>query len=244
MCRLFGWAGQEPTSAATALGKDVEHLQRLSHVHQDGWGVAWQAADGLHLVRDAGPAHAAADFEPTLAAAVGFLGVVHLRWATGDIPVCLPNTHPFVRGQVAFCHNGSVPDHVRLDALVDADLLDSMAGTNDSERYFLALLSARRRGASVSEAFAEVIGALDDVEFPSLNAMWAEPGKLYVVAAHHVERRPAGTMPDYYDLQYETAGGITTVWSTQVRDDVGVSLPNWSILTLTTESGGVAVSAL
>ena len=239
MCRLFGWAAAQQTSVAQLLGADVARLQELSHLHSDGWGGAWHGPDGLDLYREDGPAYASAVFEETVADRVGQTGLLHLRWATGDLPRCLENTHPFVRGETAFIHNGSVPIGTELESLIDGELLATMDGTTDSERYFLAVLSARRRGKSVSDAFSGVVESLDGLAWPSLNAMWIEPDWLFAVCAFQPEFRAADLAEDYYALQYRAAEGVTTAWSSYVRSAAGESIPNRTLIAAQASTGSV-----
>ena len=239
MCRLFGWSSPTPRRALDLLGGDERHLVELSHLHADGWGAAWLADGRLERTREASAAHASAAFHPALAAAEGEAGLVHLRWATGNYACTLGNTHPFVDSDVlshpvAFAHNGSVPVGEELLGLIDADLLPLAQGETDSERYFLALLSARRRGLDPVAAFGAVVDGLAGVAWPSLNALWLEPGLLVAVTAVQPEHRMASLEPDYYDLAWRTdADGATTVWSTGVRAPGGQLLANRHALVLT-----------
>jgi hypothetical protein len=46
---------------------------------------------------------------------LGWAGLVHLRWATGGLPVVPENTHPFTDGDYAFAHNGNIKPIARLE---------------------------------------------------------------------------------------------------------------------------------
>lgn len=244
MCRLLGWSSASHTTAAELLGPSVVRLQQLSEIHEDGWGGAWHGPTGLELVREDGPAWASATFTSTITAKSAQTGLLHLRWATESIPRCVENTHPFVRDDVAFIHNGSVPRGEVLDSLIDDDLLAGVEGETDSERYFLAVLSAFRRTGSVTAAFSEVLGMLDTLEWPSLNAMWATPEELYVVCAHRPELRSPEHDPDYYELSYRTDDGVTTAWSSYVHDSSGSTLPNMTALVATAATGRTEIVPL
>lgn len=238
MCRLFGWAATAPRSAEQLLGPDVLRLQELSQLHRDGWGAAWIGPTGVERYREENPAYESAVFVDAARDHFAEVGLVHLRWATGELAVCLENTHPFVRDEIAFIHNGSVPVGPELEAIVDPDLRHSAEGTTDSEQYFLAVLSAYRRLGSVPDAFAHVISAVDGLAYPSLNAMWAQPGRLYVVSAHQNQHRAAALPDDYYTLFYRDVDGTTTAWSSEVtRSTDEKELPNYTVLAADAASG-------
>ena len=74
------------------------------------------------------------------------MGLVHLRWATPGLPVEPRNTHPFRRGDVAMAHNGAIHPQDRLGELLPPAWERQLAGTTDSERYFLHV-HVRPRGA-------------------------------------------------------------------------------------------------
>lgn len=242
MCRLFGWAGDTAVSAASALGADLDRLVELSRVHDDGWGVAWVDAGGtVHRVRHENAAHEAADFTTVMNEAVGRAGIVHLRYATDGIVCSLDNSHPFISDRTLFAHNGSVERGPGLDALIDGDLLEAVRGDTDSERYFLALVSAARRTGSYEKAFTEVVSALPEPEWSSLNAMLVDGTTLYVLSRHHPERRPEWAGPDYYDLWYDSDGGLTTVWSEGVREGAGRPLPDGHLLSADGASGRIDI---
>ena len=219
-------------------------LQELSHLHNDGWGIATHGDAGLTLVREDMPAYESAAFTERAGDLVGQTGIVHLRWATGALARCIENTHPFVRDDVAFMHNGSLPVTDELLASIDADLASSVEGTTDSEQYFMALLSARRRLGSVPAAVAEVLGIMDGREWPSLNMMWAEPDHLYVLCAYQNEFKMASLPENYYRLQYLRNADSVMAWSTEVREDGGEPIPNRSMLSVEASTGSIELHKL
>ena len=244
MCRLFGWAAANEVSAVDLLGDDMQRLRDLSRLHQDGWGIATQGESGLRIVREDVPAYESVIFTDHLAGSVGQVGIVHLRWATGKLARCVENTHPFVRGDVAFMHNGSLPVGPELLDIIDDDLLESIEGTTDSEHYFMALLSARRKTESVSEAIALVLDGLDGMPWPSLNMMWAEPDWLHVLCAHQPEFRAAELPDPYYHLQYGRSGESVIAWSSEVTERDGTPLSNRSVLSVQASTGQIQVTPL
>jgi predicted glutamine amidotransferase len=244
MCRLFGWAGPR-MSAEERLGSDVENLISLSTMHCDGWGVAWSDGGVVRRQREARAAHESELFRPALHDAVGEVGAVHLRWATGDLSRRLANTHPFASGDVAFIHNGALPIDDALLSLIDPDLAEQFEGDTDSERYFLAVVSALRSTGDVAAAFSSVISRLDAAgsTYSSLNAMWVESGRLIVVQCHEPSRRAATHPEDYYYLNYRVDDMGASIWSTGVRDG-GTAMPNRSVLIADTTGTDVDIVAL
>jgi predicted glutamine amidotransferase len=244
MCRLFGWAAANEVSAVDLLGDDMQRLRDLSRLHQDGWGIATQGESGLRIVREDVPAYESVIFTDHLAGSVGQVGIVHLRWATGKLARCVENTHPFVRGDVAFMHNGSLPVGPELLAMIDDDLLESIEGTTDSEHYFMALLSARRKTPSLPQAIALVLDGLAGLPWPSLNMMWAEPDWLHVLCAHQPEFRAAELPDPYYHLQYGQSGESVIAWSSEVTERDGTPLSNRSVLSVQASTGQIQVTPL
>jgi predicted glutamine amidotransferase len=195
-------------------------------------------------VREDVPAYESVIFTDHLAQSIGQVGIVHLRWATGRLARCVENTHPFVRGDVAFMHNGSLPVGPELLAMIDDDLLESIEGTTDSEHYFMALLSARRKTESVIGAIALVLDGLNGLPWPSLNMMWAEPDWLHVLCAHQPEFRAAELPDPYYHLQYGRHGDAVVAWSSEVSERDGTPLANRSVLSVQASTGEITVNPL
>ena len=123
MCRLFAWHSKDPISPDLALGEDKPNLITLSKLHRDGWGMAWcDESNQVRSFRDEHPAYSA----QTLDVDSSTTAILHLRWATEEISVCIANTHPFVKdtpvGRMAFIHNGGIPRGDLLNSLIDEDL--------------------------------------------------------------------------------------------------------------------------
>lgn len=190
MCRLLGYVASRPTSVLDVLGDEgLEEFTALTAVHGDGWGMAWQQPDG-------GPVHAAtspesAVLDPVYGALTrqvhGRAGLLHLRWATGGLPVSDDNTHPFVEGDLAFAHNGHVSPIGRLEDLLTAENREKVVGDTDSERYFRFVLQCIDEQGSPLEGVATAVGVLMK-EFPetSLNALMLTSTDLFAV---HVNSR-------------------------------------------------------
>lgn len=243
MCRLFAWSAPAALTLDEALGTDRDNLVKLSELHRDGWGIAWQEDDGsVRLIRDELPAFESGTFRTSATTVGSRAAIVHLRWATEAMQVCIPNTHPFLKegpdGAIAFAHNGGIPRGPKLDELIDEDLLAELEGDTDSERFFAALITqARHSGGDLVTAFAKTVRNVEPFNYSSINSLALTSSHLYVLSQHREERRPAGTDRDYYDLNWTDAGGITTAWSSGVSDKNGIKLPSGSLLVVEVATG-------
>jgi len=243
MCRLYAWSAPTELTLDEVLGHDRHNLIKLSELHRDGWGMAWRDDDGtVRLVRDELPAFESGAFRNSATAVSTRAAIVHLRWATEAMQVCIPNTHPFSKsgptGTIAFAHNGGVPRGPALDALIDDDLIAELEGETDSERYFAALITqARKSNGDLITAFAKTVRNLEPFSYSSINALALTSTHLYVLSQHRPENRPAGTDPDYYELRWANVDGVTTAWSSGVSDKDGIKLPSGSLLVTEVATG-------
>lgn len=243
MCRLYAWSSPTPLTLDEALGHDRHNLIKLSELHRDGWGMAWRDEDdGIRLIRDELPASESGTFRNSATAVSSRAAIVHLRWATEAMQVCIPNTHPFLKdgpdGAIAFAHNGGIPRGTKLDALIDADLIADLEGETDSERYFAALITAMRKSdGDFIAAFAKTVRNLEPFDYSSINAMALTDAHLFVLSKHRPEKRPSGMDPDYYELKWSAAEGAIKAWSSGVSDQDGTVLPNGSLLVIALATG-------
>jgi glutamine amidotransferase len=108
--------------------------------HGDGWGVVsyfrpdfpeYLGREPLALYKDPGPFRRIAE---VLEREKANLALLHLR-KTSVGAVSISNTHPFLHGPWAFCHNGTIDpcEKIPLKRL-------SPRGSTDSERYFLYIV--------------------------------------------------------------------------------------------------------
>lgn len=154
MCRLLAHVTPHPTTTSQLLGAgQTRRFERMSLLHDDGWGTAWldRAGTTIKCQRDPSPAHSQGLLRHALESEPALARLVHLRLATDAMAVAEVNTHPFCDGSVAFAHNGSIVPTDHLTALLSDEDRTSLLGDTDSERYFALL---RRH-------FGE-LGALDD----------------------------------------------------------------------------------
>ncbi len=191
MCRLLGYVTTRPTSVVDVLGReDFETFTALTEVHSDGWGMAWhRSLDApTEAVSSAQNASVDPQYSSLAEQALGCCGLVHLRWATGGLPVSPANTHPFTDAGYAFAHNGHIAPIAHLEEQLSTASRAKLMGDTDSERYFRLLMQCIDE-ASGDEARG-VTRALEILvrEFPnsSLNALLLTPTRLFAI---HINSR-------------------------------------------------------
>lgn len=245
MCRLLGYVTAQQTSLVDVLGRDdFERFTALTQVHSDGWGMAWHRALGDETEAVSSPRNASVDPQYTALAeqALGCCGLVHLRWATGGLPVSAANTHPFTDSGYAFAHNGHVAPIAHLEAQLSASSRDKLIGDTDSERYFRLIMQCIEDAAG-DEADG-VTRALEILvrEFPnsSLNALLLTPSKLFAIHINSrvdspvdslrelfesVEAMPASHATEYYAMDYRITVDAVHVISSGVDADGWTRIP-------------------
>lgn len=176
MCRLLGCVAREPVAIRHDLLEAPNPLIRQSEEHDSGWGMAAHLdADGTRpeLLRAPEAAHASREFEHATALRARIFSV-HVRRATmgGLAP---ENTHPFARGAVSFCHNGTVP---HAPALAGPPL-PQPGGQTDSERLFLHLLAGWDPGDVAGSLRRTVLATLDTGPLSAVNCLLSDGRRLY-----------------------------------------------------------------
>jgi predicted glutamine amidotransferase len=242
MCRLLGYCSRDTASLAEIMGEPgLRAFTGLSAFHGDGWGMAWHDDRGLHAEKSPRRAMDEPAFHELARRKLGDLGLVHLRWATPGLPVEARNTHPFRRGDVAMAHNGAIHPQDRLGELLPPDWERQRAGTTDSERYFLHVMS----GLQAHDG--DMIAALDDtaarvdglLQANSLNAVFLTPDTLYAVCCYDPERIPHAALAArgydsptgcYFEVSYRETDGAVVVASSGWPQDGWTSLPNRHVL--------------
>src|SRR5215471_13259537 len=167
MCRLLGYCARDAAALVDMIGENgLEELIELSALHRDGWGMAWY--EGQHRT-SAEPEIAKSplradepDFEKLARQPLSDLGLVHLRWATPGLAVNDLNTHPFRYGPYGFAHNGAVHPQERLGEILPPDWEGQVAGTTESERYLLLIMSRlAANGGNMVTAIAEATAQIE-----------------------------------------------------------------------------------
>jgi predicted glutamine amidotransferase len=249
VCRLLGYCAREEAAVADLIGEDgLGALIALSELHADGWGMAWyEAADvaGHEPVIRKSPLGAdEPEFEKLARQPLSDLGLVHLRWATPGLEINDLNTHPFRFGHFAFAHNGAVHPQERLGEILPPEWEAKVAGTTESERYLLLIMS--RLEANGGDMVAAITDAASQIERQfapnSLNAILLSPRYLYGISWHDRDKVPAAKLrqrgyenrPDeiacYFDLSYLATSDAVVVASSGWAQYGWKPLPNRHVL--------------
>ncbi|EAP99482.1 hypothetical protein JNB_04900 [Janibacter sp. HTCC2649] len=208
---------------ATSLGTELfTEFTSLSQLHADGWGMAWQAdSEAIHSATS--PDSAANDpaYRQLADTALAGSGLVHLRWATDGLDVADGNTHPFVRGELALAHNGSIAPISALQALLRPEFAQGLRGDTDSERYFRFVAQCVADAEDVDSGIIDAVTRLH-AQFPnsSLNAIILAPHRL---AAVHVNALASGPTDDilalYPDASTAPQGHLDRYFTMAMRAD-------------------------
>ncbi len=237
MCRFLAYLTREPAAPVELLSEEaLEGFVALSRENKDGWGIGWEdGADVLRVAKAPEPAQGSAEFDRLVRTVRTDALIMHLRWATRGFGLDLVDTHPFRRdgragGSVAFVHNGAVKPIARLEQLVPEGERAQLEGSTDSERYFLAMLSALERERDEERALREVLRAVGErCSYTSLNCLLLTPERLYVVCSYDPTHPDARYLldrdPDYFRLWHKSSPGSFVVASTGWRAHGG-----WEIL--------------
>jgi predicted glutamine amidotransferase len=242
MCRLLGYCAAGSASLAEIMGEPgLRAFTGLSSFHGDGWGMAWYDDRQLNVEKSPRRAMDEPAYDELAHRRLGDLGLVHLRWATPGLPVEERNTHPFRRGGVAMAHNGAIHPQDRLGELLPPAWERQLAGTTDSERYFLHVM------AGLEAHDGDMIAALDDTaarvdrlfQANSLNAVFLTPDALYAVCCYNPDRIPhaalaarayEGPTACYFEVSYLETDGAVIVASSGWAQDGWTTLPNRHVL--------------
>lgn len=248
MCRLFGYVTDTERSVADLLGDEgLDAFTSLTAVHDDGWGAAWHlpSGDGSVTTRTVTSSRSAA-LDPAYDALVheplSCAGLLHLRWATGGLPVRAENTHPFHADNYAFAHNGHVAPISELEALLRPEVRAELVGDTDSERYFRFVLQTIHDAGDEVEGVTRALAVLVE-KFPrsSLNALLLAPERIFAI---HINSRadspsdlrnqpaddplPLRHTTDYFAMDYRIREHSIEVVSS------GLDEPGWTPVPLDT----------
>ena len=210
MCRLLGWATQEPATLLDVIGeRPLNKFMGLASLHSHGWGIAWRGAGQVICHRkETRPANQSSTFFQFATRLRTTAAILHLRHASPGLTVKLANTHPFVVNGMGFAHNGYIPDSDCLLKLLPDRERDRLQGETDSERYFAVLRKhtvVNLRNSGIQTSIAEVAETTNPI---SLNALLLTADSLFAVAWHYRPGDPGGEAvegyktPDFYDMSY------------------------------------------
>jgi predicted glutamine amidotransferase len=226
MCRLLGVVAAAPAPLTRSLARELPPFTALSAEHGDGWGLAyWNARGDLVSVKEPVAARESGAYTAEVGAAHTDAALLHLRWATKGTNEP-DNTHPFVRGGLAFAHNGTVVDTAALEELIDADLSASVRGSTDSERYFHAVLTALRNTDPVTALATTAARIRAASPISGLNCLLLTEDSLYVYAEHDpLSDTARENGPDYFPMWYRRSEAEIVVASSGVPEDEAAWAP-------------------
>jgi len=237
MCRLMGYVTTKETTFSRITGPTFAEFAELSSIHNDGWGIA--TIDTLRRSSTIVEPTAAKNSPTFLSSAENLESdgaLLHFRWATKGLEVRQENTHPFTFGEFSFIHNGGVMPPESLDSFIEADLLDQLRGTTDSERYFYLLISQIRNLGLVEGVMAGVRLIREKCVYSSLNAMILTPKQYLVVSEHDNSKIPGQFADDYYELFYRRDEKGILVASSGWDQSTWVEIPNHRLLVINRET--------
>ncbi len=190
-----------------AVEEYVDILERMARYgkkspHRDGWGVWIKNSRGEFLHKETIPIweRKIKVFPP---AKILF---AHARKKGSGASVGLTNTHPFVRDDAVFMHNGVV-------VVEHPDVL----GDTDSEKLFMHLIHGD---------VIKTLRQLSESEFSSMNSVLYRSGEIYVI-------RFARKNPDYYTIFIKNNGDKIIVSTEDLGD--GEELKNEYVIKITPE---------
>lgn len=209
MCRMLATVGPfaEASPLVASFRNEVHRGKRLlvdTTGHRDGWGIVAGAAPA-HVARsvlDASEDEAYPEAAARVARMPGRgVALAHLRAASaGAIEV--ENSHPFVEGGLAFCHNGTIRGL-------------SGPGGSDSRGYFARVLEEARAGLAPADALAAVAGRLAKAHtYSSLTCLLTDGRTLWGLRTLGDDPEECGDCAcasDYYTLGVSRIGGLTVV---------------------------------
>lgn len=244
MCRLLGYCSSREASLEDLIGADgLRQFTGLCALHGDGWGMAWYEGAEPIIRKSPIRADAESEYDKLAHEPLADLGLVHLRWATPGLGVTERNSHPFRYGQYVFAHNGAIHPQNRLPEMLPAQWERQLAGTTDSERYFLLVMSRlASHGGDMVAAIADATADIDTRFEPnSLNALLLSPAKLYAISWYHRDRVPEAKLrasgydrPDeiaaYFDLAYRASDSAVVVASSGWPQPGWTPVPNRHVL--------------
>lgn len=249
MCRLLAHVTATPSTTEQVLGSEqARRFERMSLLHDDGWGTAWTDTPGAELgrTRDASPAHDQDRLWAALTTQPATARIVHLRLATDSMAVDTANAHPFCDGSLALAHNGSIVPTQALAAMLTAQERAALTGTTDSEMYFALLRRQLQQSGDLRHAAMCTLRSLRTA-YPhaSLNAValtrdalcvihsstlapipWAD----FAASGLSAEEMPLNHADAYFRMSYRAVPGGGWVFSSAgLRTDSWIPLPEDSV---------------
>jgi len=232
MCRMFGIVATTPQSIAPWMTDIEPSLRSLAiadksgQPNADGWGITWYDGeqDCPHVVKEPGPANESPLFEQTAREVSACVALAHIR-RRSRTSRRLANTHPFVAGRWAFCHNGYCSRERLMEHLLPK-FRNGLEGENDSEVYFALLLQHLESATDPLDALRGAVHEVASVgDFTGLNFLLCDGRRMY--AFHY------STDPERHSMYLQHQSGLELVASEPLGGGSWEELPNGSLAVLT-----------
>lgn len=177
MCRFILYRGPEISLAElitrprnSLIHQSYDAEWREEPLNGDGFGMAWYAPDIQRhpaLFRSITPAWANANLTDLAEVLRSATILAHVRAASPGLPVMETNCHPFRWGELAFMHNGYIPDFkpVRREILrrISTEAFDMLGGTTDSEHVFALFVDHYRRSPDLAAAMRATLAEIAEI---------------------------------------------------------------------------------
>lgn len=187
--------------------------------HSDGWGLVGYFRSRIPEYLERQPGSLAQEHELFQKAAQWVeqnrapAAMLHLRKST-EGGRSIANTHPFLHGEWAFCHNGTIYESER----IPLKKLNP-AGATDSERFFLYLMEALRWPFSPRRRLEKALAELKkNFKYSSLTFLLTNGKELYAYRdcdpqfdeyyTLYSAKTPAGQI-----VSSEPLGAVSTHWT-------------------------------
>ncbi|MCA9321121.1 MAG: class II glutamine amidotransferase [Planctomycetes bacterium] len=180
MCRFVAYLGSPITldrlvtePKHSIITQSFAARLRSEPLNGDGFGLAWYAPEispRPAVFRSVQPAWSNRNLSDLARVTRSPVVMGHVRAASPGLGVTELNCHPFVRGNLAFMHNGEVAEFRRMKRRIQARLTDesfeAITGTTDSETLFALIMDywskaedtppVERLGLALSQAIEEI----------------------------------------------------------------------------------------
>jgi predicted glutamine amidotransferase len=189
MCRFALYLGPpirlsalvtEPSNSIIHQSYDAK--EREEPLNGDGFGVAWYAPElreAPAVFKAVSPAWNNVNLLNLAPVTVSRCLLAHVRAATPGLPVTQLNCHPFVRGRLAFMHNGVIAGFRGLRRRLQQGLSDrafaAIQGSTDSE-HILALIADAYDRATDAETELERMATAVEASIREVEHLRAEAG--------------------------------------------------------------------
>ncbi|MDD5687431.1 MAG: class II glutamine amidotransferase [Elusimicrobia bacterium] len=217
MCRMLGVISTNKISplwleSFQELAVRGRIKNTMSEGHYDGWGVAGYLGKwAVHFGRSEKSAISDSDnfliaTEKAMMSSTKIL-IAHLRKASEGDKI-IENTHPFIKDDWIFCHNGTIYNSERL--LMPGCKYE---GTTDSERFFKFLIDRldKKSVKDYKETIRDVISEIESkCKFTSLTFLLSDGKNMYCYRGFAEDE-------NYYTLNYSFYKGLFLVCSEELR---------------------------